>query len=74
MTELLAVLSGSLVGFPLALSGGGGSILAVPLLLYVVGVRHAHVAIGTSALASRSCRRTWMPGSGTTRAADPSGP
>jgi uncharacterized membrane protein YfcA len=31
--------------------GGGGSILAVPLLIYVVGVRSPHVAIGTSALA-----------------------
>ncbi len=51
MHELLAVLSGSLVGFSLALTGGGGSILAVPLLLYVVGVPSAHVAIGTSALA-----------------------
>jgi hypothetical protein len=49
--DLLAVLSGSLVGFALGLIGGGGSILAVPLLLYVVGVRDPHVAIGTSALA-----------------------
>ena len=46
----LAVLSGSAVGFSLGLIGGGGSILAVPLLLYVVGIRDAHVAIGTSAL------------------------
>lgn len=47
----LAVLSGSIVGFSLGLIGGGGSILAVPLLLYVVGVSDAHLAIGTSALA-----------------------
>jgi len=33
------------------LIGGGGSILAVPLLLYVVGITDPHVAIGTSALA-----------------------
>jgi uncharacterized protein len=46
----LAVLSGGAVGFSLGLIGGGGSILAVPLLLYVVGIRDAHVAIGTSAL------------------------
>jgi uncharacterized protein len=46
-----AALSGSAVGFSLGLIGGGGSILAVPLLLYVVGIRDAHVAIGTSALA-----------------------
>ncbi len=51
MQSLLAVLCGSLVGFSLGLIGGGGSILAVPLLLYVVGVRDPHVAIGTSALA-----------------------
>lgn len=38
MQELLTILSGSLVGFTLGLIGGGGSILAVPLLLYVVGV------------------------------------
>ena len=47
----LAVLSGGGVGFLLGLIGGGGSILAVPLLLYVVGVTNPHVAIGTSALA-----------------------
>jgi uncharacterized membrane protein YfcA len=51
MNELLAVLSGSLVGFSLGLIGGGGSILAVPLLLYVVGIPDPHVALGTSALA-----------------------
>ncbi len=43
--------SGVLVGFVLGLVGGGGSILAVPLMVYVVGVRSPHVAIGTSALA-----------------------
>lgn len=48
---LLAVLSGVLVGFTLGLVGGGGSILAVPLIVYLVGVRSPHVAIGTSALA-----------------------
>lgn len=48
---LLGALSGSLVGFSLGLFGGGGSILAVPLMIYLVGVPVAHVAIGTSALA-----------------------
>ena len=48
---LLAIASGSLVGFTLGLVGGGGSILAVPLLVYVVGVPSPHVAIGTSAIA-----------------------
>ena len=46
-----AVASGSLVGFTLGLIGGGGSILATPLLLYAVGIAQPHVAIGTSALA-----------------------
>ena len=47
---LLAALSGGLVGIVLGLVGGGGSILAVPLLVYLVGVTNPHVAIGTSAL------------------------
>lgn len=48
---LTAIGSGGLVGFTLGLIGGGGSILATPLLLYVVGVTQPHIAIGTSALA-----------------------
>jgi uncharacterized membrane protein YfcA len=46
-----AIASGGLVGFTLGLIGGGGSILATPLLLYVVGVAQPHIAIGTGALA-----------------------
>ncbi|MDE1905250.1 MAG: sulfite exporter TauE/SafE family protein [Rhodospirillales bacterium] len=48
---LLGALSGGVVGFTLGLVGGGGSILAVPLMVYLVGVTDAHIAIGTSALA-----------------------
>jgi uncharacterized membrane protein YfcA len=48
---MLGLASGVLVGFSLGLVGGGGSILAVPLMVYVVGVPDAHVAIGTSAIA-----------------------
>lgn len=51
VVDLLAAGSGSVVGFVLGLIGGGGSILAVPLLVYVVGVASPHVAIGTSAIA-----------------------
>lgn len=51
LTGFLAAGSGSLVGLVLGLVGGGGSILAVPLLVYVVGVSSPHVAIGTSAIA-----------------------
>lgn len=47
---IAAMMSGSGVGFLLGLLGGGGSVLAVPLLLYFVGVPNAHYAIGTSAL------------------------
>jgi uncharacterized membrane protein YfcA len=48
---LLGAGSGGLVGFTLGLVGGGGSILAVPLMVYLVGVPNPHIAIGTSALA-----------------------
>ena len=47
----LAALGGGLVGFLLTLFGGGGSVLATPWLVYVVGIADAHAAIGTSAAA-----------------------
>ncbi len=49
--DLMAAGAGSLVGLVLGLVGGGGSLLAVPLLIYGVGVSSPHVAIGTSAIA-----------------------
>lgn len=48
---LLGLLLAALIGVSLGLLGGGGSILAVPLLVYVVGVASTHVAIGTGAIA-----------------------
>jgi uncharacterized protein len=51
MQGALGLVSGALVGFSLGLVGGGGSILAVPLMVYVVGVGEPHIAIGTSAVA-----------------------
>jgi len=48
---VLSLISGGAVGLSLGLIGGGGSILAVPLMVYVVGVSSPHVAIGTSAVA-----------------------
>jgi len=51
MDAVITVICGSIVGLSLGLIGGGGSILAVPLLMYVVGVADPHVAIGTSAFA-----------------------
>ncbi|MDP4002692.1 sulfite exporter TauE/SafE family protein [Methylobacterium sp. NEAU K] len=51
MSALPSLLSGSGVGFTLGLIGGGGSILATPLLLYGVGMAQPHLAIGTGALA-----------------------
>jgi uncharacterized protein len=51
LQDLISSLSGALVGAILALVGGGGSVLAVPLLVYGVGLSSVHTAIGTSALA-----------------------
>jgi len=51
LQQALAIFSGLLVGFSLGLIGGGGSILAVPLLLYLVSYHSPHVVIGTTALA-----------------------
>jgi uncharacterized membrane protein YfcA len=48
---ILSLLSGGIVGLSLGLVGGGGSILAVPLMVYLVGTSSPHVAIGTSAVA-----------------------
>jgi uncharacterized membrane protein YfcA len=47
----VAVAGGALIGLLLSVFGGGGSVLATPLLLYGVGVRDPHVAIGTAAAA-----------------------
>jgi uncharacterized membrane protein YfcA len=49
--DFMAIFAGALVGLILGVIGGGGSILAVPLLVYVVGVKSPHVAIGTSSIA-----------------------
>ena len=51
VTALFALASGFAIGLILALVGGGGSILAVPLLVHLVGVESPHVAIGTAAAA-----------------------
>ncbi|MFK4794554.1 sulfite exporter TauE/SafE family protein [Sphingobium sp. ZW T5_29] len=48
---IAALGSGALIGLVLGLVGGGGSILAAPLLIYVVGVPSVHAAIGTASLA-----------------------
>lgn len=47
----LAALGGVLIGLLLTVFGGGGSVLATPWLIYIVGVADTHVAIGTSAAA-----------------------
>ncbi len=56
MQTLLALASGGLIGLVLGLVGGGGSILAVPLLVSVVGVGSPHAAIGTAAVVSPPTR------------------
>jgi uncharacterized membrane protein YfcA len=50
-TILATLASGGVIGLILGLVGGGGSILAVPLLVYVVGMGSPHAAIGTAAVA-----------------------
>ena len=47
----LASGGGLLIGLLLTVFGGGGSVLATPWLVYVVGMADIHVAIGTSAAA-----------------------
>ena len=48
---LLAALGGLFVGLFLTVFGGGGSVLATPWLIFVIGVVDPHIAIGTSAAA-----------------------
>ena len=50
-TALLALLAGLPVGLAIGMVGGGGSILAMPLLIYVVGIGSPHAALGTAAVA-----------------------
>lgn len=49
MTLLLTLLCGALVGFSLGLTGGGGAIFAVPLLVYGLGLS-GREAVGVSLL------------------------
>jgi uncharacterized protein len=49
--DVIGAAAGVIVGLSLGLVGGGGSILAVPLIVYAVGVSDPHIAVGTSALA-----------------------
>jgi uncharacterized membrane protein YfcA len=51
LQSLAALASGAVIGAILGLLGAGGSILAVPLLVYFVGVSDPHTAIGTGAAA-----------------------
>ncbi len=50
MSDLIILLCGGLVGLTIGAIGGGGSVMATPLLVYVVGLS-PHAAIGTGALA-----------------------
>ena len=51
MADLAVLLSGVLIGLLLGAFGGGGSILAAPLLLYAGGIDDTHRALGTAAAA-----------------------
>ena len=46
----LGALAGAIVGLVLAVLGGGGSILAAPLMVYLVGLSDPHTAFGTAAV------------------------
>ena len=62
-SQVLAALgAGAVIGLVLGLVGGGGSILAVPLLLYGVGVQSTHAAIGTAAVAVAANAATGLIG------------
>ena len=56
MSDILAILCGGVVGLSLGLTGGGGSIFAVPLLIYVlqVDVRES-VGISLITVGASSC-------------------
>ncbi|MCY7402708.1 MAG: sulfite exporter TauE/SafE family protein [Nocardioides sp.] len=47
MTVLLALLAGALIGLSLGALGGGGSILAVPVLVYALGQSPAQATTGS---------------------------
>jgi uncharacterized membrane protein YfcA len=47
---MTAIACGGLIGLVLALIGGGGSVLATPMLVYVIGLGNPHLAIGTGAI------------------------
>lgn len=51
MFWLMGLLGGTSVGVTLGLIGGGGSILAMPLMVHLLGVSSPHIAIGTAAVA-----------------------
>jgi len=58
MTTLLAVLFGALVGFALGLTGGGGGVFAVPLLVFGLGVEpRAAVGISLAAVGGTATSR-----------------
>jgi len=56
----LGLASGSLVGFSLGLIGGGGSILAVPLMFYLVGVPQT-VSRDQATISPMSKWMSWLP-------------
>ena len=49
--NIAVILGGAVVGLLLAIFGGGGSVLAAPVLLYLGGVSDPHIAIGTASAA-----------------------
>lgn len=51
MWSLIGAVGGAVVGLALGLIGGGGSILAMPIMVHGLGITPTHLAIGTTAVA-----------------------
>lgn len=49
--NLVAIAAGFFIGLVLSLAGGGGSALAIPVMLYVVGLKNIKLAMGTTVVA-----------------------
>jgi uncharacterized membrane protein YfcA len=58
---ILTIVLGAFVGFSLGLTGGGGAIFAVPILIYALGVP-AREAVGISLLTVGSTNGTVQAG------------
>lgn len=49
--NLVAIGAGFFIGLVLSLAGGGGSALAIPVMIYIVGLKNIKLAMGTTVVA-----------------------